>query len=169
MQFGGSYIRSYKQQDIFGNTNGNFDFDGSATGNAFADFLLGYAHNYSEVAIQDAVNIRFNQFAFYALDNWRVGNRLTLNLGLRWEGIPHAYDINGRLSDFYPGLYNRANQPIFNSDGSLVSTGPGFGTVSGIPLSSIPFYLNGIGLAGKNSIPNGLVQNHWNNWGPRVG
>ena len=169
MQFGGSYIRSYKQQDIFGNTNGNFDFDGSASGNAFADFLLGYAHNYSEVAIQDAVNIRFNQFAAYAVDNWRVNNRLTLNLGLRWEGIPHAYDINGRLSDFYPGLYNRANQPQFNSNGSLNQNGPGFATVPGIALSSTPFYLNGVGLAGKNGIPNGLVQNHWNNYGPRVG
>ncbi len=169
LQFGGSYLRSYKQQDIFGYTNGDFSFDGSATGNSFADFLLGYAHSYSEVALQDAVNIRFNQFGLYAIDNWRVNNRLTLNLGVRWEGIPHAYDTNGRLSNFYPGLYNRANQPIFNSDGSLSPTGPGFSTVPGIALSSTPFYLNGVGLAGKNGIPNGLVNNHWNNWGPRVG
>ncbi len=169
LQFGGSYLRSYKQQDIFGNTNGNFTFDGSATGNSFADFLLGYAHTYSEVALQDAVNIRFNQFAAYAIDNWRVNNRLTLNLGLRWEGIPHAYDANGRLSNFYQGLYNPANQPRFNSDGSLDQNGPGFATVPGIALSSTPFYLNGVGLAGKNGIPNGLVNNHWNNWGPRIG
>jgi hypothetical protein len=168
-QFGGSYIRSYKQQDIFGNTNGLFNFDGSATGNSFADFLLGDAHSYQELQIQDAVNIRFNQFAAYAEDNWRVNKRLTLNLGLRWEGIPHAYDKNGRLSNFLQGSYNRADEPQFNADGSLNPNGPGFGTVPNIALSNVRFYLNGLGLAGRNGIPQGLVQNHWNNWGPRVG
>ncbi len=167
--FGGSYIRSYKQQDIFGNTNGLFNFDGSATGNAFADFLLGDAHSYQELQIQDAVNIRFNQFALYAEDNWRLSKRLTVNLGLRWEGIPHAYDNNGRLSNFEQGLYNPANAPQFNANNSLNPAGPGFATVSGTALSTVPFYLNGIALAGKNGTPKGLVQNHWNNYGPRVG
>ncbi len=167
--FGGSYIRSYKQQDIFGNTNGLFNFDGSFTGNAFSDLLLGYAHSYQELQIQDAVNIRFNQFAAYAEDNWRVSKRLTLNLGLRWEGVPHAYDKNGRLSNFQQNLYNPALAPQFNSDGSLNSNGPGFGTVSGTALSSDRFYLNGITLAGRNGTPQGLVQNHWNNYGPRIG
>ncbi len=173
-QIGGNYMRSYKQQDIFGNTNGYFDFDGSATGNGFADFLLGYAKSYQELQIQDAVNIRFNEFAAYAEDNWRVTSRLTLNLGLRWEGIPHAYDKNGRLSNFEQGLYNYADAPTianggFNADGSLNSSFPGFRTVSGIALSNIPFYLNGVGLSGRDGVPQGLVQNHWNNWGPRVG
>jgi hypothetical protein len=168
-QFGGSYIRSYKQQDIFGNTNGIFNFDGSATGNSFADFLLGDAHSYQELQIQDAVNIRFNQFALYAEDNWRVSSRLTLNLGLRWEGIPHAYDVNGRLSNFEQQLYSYANVPQFNANNSLNPNGPGFATVPGIALSNVPFYLNGVALAGKNGTPQGLVQNHWNNYGPRVG
>ncbi len=167
--FGGSYIRSYKQQDIFGNTNGLFNFDGSFTGNAFSDLLLGYAHTYQELQIQDAVNIRFNQFALYAEDNWRVTKRLTLNLGLRWEGIPHSYDNNGRLSNFQQNLYNPALAPQFNSDGSLNSNGPGFGSVPGTALSADRFYLNGITLSGKNGTPQGLVQNHWNNYGPRVG
>ncbi len=168
-QFGGTYMRSYKQQDIFGNTNGNFGFNGQFTGNSFADFLLGFANSYQELDIQDAVNIRFNQFALYGVDNWRVNNRLTLNLGLRWEGIPHAYDVNGRLSNFEQGLYNPANRPIFNPDGSMDVNGPGFSTVSGIALSNVPFYLNGVALSGRNGTPQGLVQNHWNNWGPRVG
>ncbi len=169
LAFGGSYIRSYKQQDIFGNTNGLFNFDGSATGNSFADFLLGDAASYQELQIQDAVNIRFNQFALYAEDNWRLSKRLTLNLGLRWEGIPHAYDTNGRLSNFEQGLYNYANAPQFNSNNSLNPNGPGFATVPGTALSNVPFYLNGVTLAGKNGAPQGLVQNHWNNYGPRVG
>ena len=38
----------------------------------------------------------------YAMDDWRASKRLTLNLGLRWEGLPHAYDTNNRASNFYP-------------------------------------------------------------------
>jgi hypothetical protein len=169
IQVGGTYQRSYKNQDIFGNTNGNFSFNGSFTNNAFADFLLGYANSYSELALQDAVHIKFNQFAFYGTDNWRVNKRLTLNLGLRWEGVPHAYDSNGRLSNFQPELYNNANRPRFRSDGSLDPTGPGFGTVTGTALSTTAFYLNGITLAGRNGTPSGEVQNHYNSFGPRVG
>ncbi|MGH9620813.1 MAG: carboxypeptidase regulatory-like domain-containing protein [Bryobacteraceae bacterium] len=169
LQFGASYLRGYKTQDIFGASNGHFVFDGSFTGNAFADFLLGYAHNYDELDIQDAVDTRFNDFAAYAIDNWHVTNRLTVNLGLRWEGLPHAYDVNGRLSNFEQGLYNPANAPIFNADGSLDPTGPGFRTVPGIALSSVPFYLNGVTLGGKNGTPLGLVKNSWDTFAPRVG
>jgi hypothetical protein len=167
--FGGMLLRGYKRQDIFGNTNGSYTFDGSYTGNGFADFLLGYAKSYSELAIQDAEDTSFTNIGAYAVDNWRVSNRLTLNLGLRWEGMPHAYDVNNRLANFQAELYNPANRALFNPDNSLNTSGPGFGTVSGIPLSSTPFYLNGITLAGRNGTPNGLVKNYWNNWGPRVG
>jgi hypothetical protein len=167
--FGGMYMRSYKAQDIFGNTQGNFSFNGSYTGNAFSDFLLGYANNYSELQIQDAVHIAFNQFAAFAVDNWKVNSRLTLNLGLRYEGVPHAFDENNRLSNFQQNLYNYSQTPQFNRDGSLNSSGPGFGSVTGTALSNDKFYLNGIALAGRNGTPSGLVQNHWNNFGPRIG
>ena len=38
----------------------------------------------------------------YIQDNWRTTSRLTLNLGLRWDGLPHTYEANGRESNFYP-------------------------------------------------------------------
>ena len=169
MIFGGTYLLGKKKQDIFGNTNGTFSFDGGATGNAFADLLVGYPNSYSELAIQDAEDTRFNNFAFYAVDNWRVNKRLTLNLGLRWEGMPHAYEVNNRLANFQPNLYNPALAPVFLGNNSLNAAGPGFGTISGIPLSDQAFYLNGIAIAGRNGVPRGLVNNYWNNYGPRVG
>lgn len=169
LKFGGSWQGEWKKQDIFGNTNGNYNFNGNATGNSFSDFLLGYASSYNELDIQDAVSIFSTTLSFYGVDNWHVSKRLTINLGARYEYVPHAYDQNGRLANFYPGLYNQANRPQFNADGSLNPNGPGFSTVPGISLSSVPFYLNGVGLAGKNGIPQGLVKNTFANIAPRVG
>jgi hypothetical protein len=84
--------------------------------------------------------------------------------------MPHTYEINNDVGNFYPALYNPANAPRYIAGTSnLDPTGPGFATVSGVQLSSVPFYLNGIGIAGRNGIPAGLVQNHWNDWGPRIG
>lgn len=169
LKFGGQFMRYHKNQDIFGNTQGNFNFDGSFTGNAVADMLLGYTKSYSELAIEDRGHWRTSTGSVYATDNWRATTRLTLNLALRWEIVPHAYDVQNRMSNFYPNLYDASKAPTFNGDGSLNSSGPGFTTVSGVPLSNVPFYLNGVGIAGQNAIPRGLVNNTYGSVGPRVG
>jgi len=169
LKFGGQFMRYRKNQDIFGQTQGGYTFNGRFTGSDVADFLLGLANSYHELAIQDRGHWRTTTLSFYFTDSWRATKRLTLNLGVRWEIMPHVYEVQNRQSNFYPSLYNPADAPIFNSDGSLDSTGPGFTTVEGVPLSNIPFYMNGVGLAGKNGIPRGLVDNHYNTIGPRVG
>lgn len=169
LKFGGQLMRYRKNQDIFGQTQGSYTFDGSYTGSDLADLLLGFAKSYHELAIQDRGHWRNTSLSFYLTDNWRATSRLTLNLGVRWEILPHAYEVIDRMSNFYPALYNPADVPIFNADHSLDTSGPGFTTVSGVPLSSIPFYMNGIGLAGKGGIPRGLVDNHYDTIGPRVG
>ena len=169
MKFGGSYMYTHKNQQFQLNSGGQFNFDSSATGNGFADFLLGFASSYSEPAAVDFVHISNKTYIIYALDDWRVNNRLTLNLGLRWEGIPHSYDSENAASNFYPNLYDPKQAATFLSNNALDTNGPGFTTVQGIPLSSVRFYMNGVGLAGRNGIPQGLVDNHWNTFAPRVG
>jgi hypothetical protein len=159
------------------NTAGTYTFDGKATGAGqgpgvgLADFLLGYAANYNQAQLQDFVSITNNVYNAYGLDNWRISPRLTLNFGMRWEGLPHAYDTNNRLGNFYPYLYNPtlAAQFVPGTNGVLNTSGPGFQYVSGIKLSNVPFYMNGVGLAGRNGIPRSLVTNHWNNFASRLG
>jgi hypothetical protein len=169
LKFGGQFMRYRKNQDIFGQTQGGYTFNGRFTGSDVADFLLGLANSYHELAIQDRGHWRTTTLSFYLTDSWRATNRLTLNLGARWEIMPHVYEVQNRQSNFYPSLYDTAEEPVFNPDGSLDTSGPGFTTVSGVPLSTIPFYMNGVGLAGKNGIPRGLVDNHYTTIGPRVG
>jgi len=152
---GGIYMYFQKQQQLFGNSNGSFSFNGSYTGNGFADFLLGHAYSYNEESAQTAPNYITQSFGFFANDTWAATPRLTVNAGLRWDALPHAVEEHNQVSAFYPGLYDPAKAPQVTSNGQLV---PGTGDL-----------LNGIAVAGKNGVPRGMVQNHWNLFGPRIG
>jgi hypothetical protein len=203
---GFAWMWTSKKQQIFVDTAGNYTFNGAATGCdpakstfcpngksqsgiGLADFLLGYASNINQPQLQDAVNIHFNTINAYLVDDWRLNRRLTLNLGIRWEALPHAYDVNGRMSNFYPYLFNPNNAANFAGTPNAVTGKPntsvlcssatqsgctnpnlnGFSKVSGIALSDVLFYMNGIGLAGRNGIPKSLTINHVANIAPRLG
>jgi len=169
LKFGVSFMWYTKVQQLFGNTNGSFNFNGTFTGNDFADFLLGLSSQYTEQAVQDFGHWNNKSYALYAQDNWRVNPRLTLNLGLRWDGIPHTYEATNRMSNFYPNLYVPANRAILLPDGTISPSSPGLITSPNPILKGVQFYGNGIGIAGVNGISNGLVNNHWAAFGPRVG
>ena len=94
LKLGGGWLLYKKTQDWFKNTQGNYTFNGSFTGNDFADYLLGYGKNYTEDALKEAGHWNNVSWNLYFQDNWRVNNRLTLNLGLRWDGIPHTYEAS---------------------------------------------------------------------------
>src|SRR5271169_4343947 len=191
-KFGGSWALYKKTQDLFGQTQGGFSFNGTYTGNgtaadpgnSFADFLLGTPSSYQELAVQDAGQWNNVSWAAYAQDNWRVNRKLTLNLGLRWDGIPHTYEANDRMGNFYPQLYNPALAATFTSTNSIcggafnavtganpgcTAASPGLGTSPNPILAGVPLYLNGIGVPGQVGIPKGLVNNHWDTFGPRIG
>ncbi len=170
IKFGGSWALYKKIQDLFGPTQGSFSFNGQYTGNDFADFLLGLSNSYNELAVQDKGYWNNISPAAYVQDNWKVTSKLTLNLGLRWDGIPHTYEAHNRMSNFYPGLYNPANAAQLAPDNnSILPTSPGLGPSPNPILNGYQFYLNGIGIEGQNGIPKGLVKDAWLDFGPRVG
>jgi Carboxypeptidase regulatory-like domain len=170
LKMGGSWALYKKVQDWFKNTQGNFNFNGSYTGNDFADYLLGYGQQYTEDAVKSSGHWNNVSWALYIQDNYRVNSRLTLNLGLRWDGIPHTYEANNQMSNFYPNLYNPANAAILNPGNQTISTlSPGLGPSPNPILAGQQFYLNGIGICNVGGIPHGCVNNSWANFGPRLG
>ncbi|MBK9167163.1 MAG: TonB-dependent receptor [Bryobacterales bacterium] len=77
------------------NARGQFQFNGQVTGNAAADFMIGFP---SLSQTPDGVNpVEYNQqtYAFYVQDNWRVNPRLTINLGMRYEFVGTVDEENG--------------------------------------------------------------------------
>ncbi|MGE3843390.1 MAG: carboxypeptidase regulatory-like domain-containing protein [Vicinamibacterales bacterium] len=80
------------------NARGNFAFNGQWTGNAFADFLLGYPSS-SQVGIGRAdEHGRSTWLHVYGQDDWAVNSRITLNYGLRYEINSQMADVDNRLS-----------------------------------------------------------------------
>ena len=80
------------------NARGAFTYTGQFTGNAFADFLLGYPGSATSGIGRGDEDGRTSWLHLYAQDEWRVRDNLTVNAGLRYEYNRHMYDVNNRLS-----------------------------------------------------------------------
>jgi len=64
---------------------GSFSFDGTYTGSALADFLLGYLRSDSVNPAHTHTDLYDYWVALAANDDFKVTSRLTLNFGLRWD------------------------------------------------------------------------------------
>src|SRR5437879_543342 len=121
----------------------------SGTGFSFADFLLGYADNFNNFVnhfFAQAVVPAFTAGqqiyrAVYFADSWHATNKLTLNLGLRYDLQGPWSERFDRLSYFDPAATNFLTQ--FLPVGSRSLKGDVFLVNSGdrnnIPLEKIDF------------------------------
>ena len=81
-------------------SQGTYTFNGSATGLGMADFLTGKLTSLNQTSTI-LWSSRQTYLAAYAQDVWKVGPRVTLNTGLRWEpflplavGYGHSASLN---------------------------------------------------------------------------
>jgi Carboxypeptidase regulatory-like domain/TonB dependent receptor len=80
---------------------GQIIFNGSYTGNAEADFLLGLpSYMGLGTAAASTVGQRNSSFGAFAQDDWRVNAHLTLNFGLRWQLFTPIYEVDNRMTNF---------------------------------------------------------------------
>jgi len=127
---------------------GTFTFNGQFTGNAIADYLLGYCSTCTGAFGSSRSTYRSPTFAPFIDDNWQVSPRVTVQAGLRWEYLGPWHEVNDQ-----EGSFDAASGKI------------GFHVVpSNLPASLQPLVINQNGF-----YPEGIVQKDFNNWGPRVG
>ena len=119
-------------------------------GNAFASFLLGYialpTGNNSRIVRQDPLNWRNSYMAAFLQDDWRLSNRLTVNLGIRWD-----YELPTTEQD------DKVNSG-FDYDGVAL-------VCPACPASGLPQQLHG----GLTFADGAFYSSDLNNFGPRAG
>ncbi|HTV08073.1 MAG TPA: carboxypeptidase-like regulatory domain-containing protein [Candidatus Aquilonibacter sp.] len=115
-----------------------------STGLSYASFLVGEVDKLSFTQyLQQEFGARFRAISPYVQDNWKVSNKLTLDLGLRWDYFPTIREVHDAGSFFSPTLTN----PVTGLPGALEFTGHGSGTCN----CDTP------------------VNNYMKNFGPRIG
>jgi hypothetical protein len=98
LKFGAYYFHLQLEPEQPDNARGAFTYTGQFTGNAFADFLLGYPTTAVSGIGRGDENGRTNWLHLYAQDDWQARDNLTFNLGLRYEFNQHMYAVDNRLS-----------------------------------------------------------------------
>jgi outer membrane receptor protein involved in Fe transport len=91
-------LRLTHWQPEVGNPRGLLTFGGGVTGtpgyagvggwNGYAAFLLGEMSSYAKSVQFEELSGRENQYGLYVADRWQVNEKLTVNLGLRYEYYP---------------------------------------------------------------------------------
>jgi hypothetical protein len=91
----------------------------------FTQFLAGLATEAdTQFGITDK-SFRFRDLSWYVADDWKVGQRLTLNLGLRWDWFGWPEEKDGRIGNVDFSLINNASNPVnaFIVPGNVRNTG----------------------------------------------
>ncbi|MBI4850715.1 MAG: TonB-dependent receptor [Acidobacteria bacterium] len=146
IRLGAEYRRS--QVNFFFNafTRGQLIFP------TFASFLAGQSISLLGSGVFDRA-LRVNEFSFFAQDDIKVNNRLTLNLGVRYEYFGNPTEKQGRLINFLPNQF-KAGAPtsIAQPPNGFVQAGNAENPIQGVPLVS-----------------DSLIDNDLNNVAPRFG
>jgi len=120
----------------------------SSTGFSYASYLLGAIGGSPTLPLQPVSETsgRYHPVAPYVDDHFKVTNKLTVDLGLRWDYLPSFHEVKDRWTFLNPTLNN--------------------------PLTSTPGLLQFAGSYGGPNVSCGCrtpVQTYWKNFGPRVG
>ncbi|HEX8174833.1 MAG TPA: TonB-dependent receptor [Pyrinomonadaceae bacterium] len=154
LRIGGEYRRSQVNFYFNAFSRGFLQFSPTTLNpfSAFTNFLTGNGISIIGSGVYDRA-LRVNDLGLFVQDDWKVTNRLTLNLGLRYDFYGYPKDIRGRLVNFIPEQFKAgtAAAPAGPPNG-FVQAGNATNPIPGVPLAD-----------------DTLVPNDKNNFAPRVG
>jgi len=108
---------SYTYTGAFTSANGT----PGSTGDALADFLLGFPQITSRDEGNTQAYLRQNSFGGFVQDDWRIGLRLTLNFGLRYEYVTPYTETRGNLLNLVYAAGPNPTPPQLERVGQAVS------------------------------------------------
>jgi hypothetical protein len=122
LKFGGEY-REFQNRNpqIPTDTYGNFSFDGTFTGNAVADFLLGIPITSTRLnPLPDRISSEKQVGAFVG-DTFKITDKLTLDFGLRWDYYSAPTFKDGLMFNWDPATGN-----VIVAPGTLSQVNPAY-------------------------------------------
>jgi hypothetical protein len=159
---------------------GLFTFNqGTFTGSSLGDLLIGAPATTYFAVTGPRDDAGGSQTGIYGQDQWQVNDRLTVNLGLRWELLPPFVDKNGIQANFDPNY----NGPGANGQGAIIVNNILLNGLKPAPDFLASFNACGLGgihpnynaatctpvvSNGQDGLPAGLRQTYKWNFDPRV-
>jgi hypothetical protein len=163
-KFGGEYKRHQYDTNLPEEQATEFEkFD------SFTQLLTG---NATEADTQYGLTdkqFRFQDYGLYITDNWKIGRKLTLNLGLRYELFMYPTEKNGRIGNFNLDPF----QPCFTQTGGsnalCDNPTPGFIVPKNVKQTGNPVVDGAISASQIVDNKHTLNGQDLNNFAPRVG
>jgi hypothetical protein len=165
LKVGVNYSRRHFYTNGTNPMDGNLNFDPSLTnlvsipksGSSFASMLLGFPSAVRRGTGNTTTNANINPISAYIQDDWRVNNKLTVNIGLRYEYIPAPVEETNRLGN----LVITRDKATGKYSGTLLWAGinPEVDPLTGV--ANEPAHTGGYGKA--------LMRNNGLDFAPRVG
>jgi hypothetical protein len=140
---------------------GVFSFNGSETGNAYADFLLGDPYSVQRAYPAQNFGGEGTYYQFFLQDDIRVSEKLTINAGLRYEYSPWLNGYKGQVGTFDPAL----SKPIVVGGTGTV---PDLSSQVAAPVA-YQFFGQYIQTAATAGLPQNLTYTDKRQWAPRLG
>jgi Carboxypeptidase regulatory-like domain len=140
LKFGGQFHSDQINEHPNATFNGTFNINGTETGSAYADFLLGTPSNFTQSSGQPFY-LRNRYLGLYVQDSWRARSDLTINAGLRWDVIMPWWEKYNQIQTYVAGVQSTL--------------------YPGAPL--------GLVVAGDPGIPKTLAPTSYKNFAPRIG
>jgi Carboxypeptidase regulatory-like domain len=149
-----------------GTYEGQWTFNGSmtqnpaspgGTGDAFADYMLGIPYSVGRSYPADVFGGYATFWHFYVQDDFKVSDRLTLNIGGRYEFSPWLTGYKGQVGTFLPGLAKPIVVGAVNLNAQFAA--PTAYNLFGSMIQSCP----------QAGLPLSCTYNDDKQWGPRFG
>ncbi len=113
-EIGGNQLNNYRSGSRH---RGRFDFSGEYTGDAFADYLLGFPNAASLGIGTDRADLRRKYWEVFIRESWKIHPKFDLSVGLTYSFQEPYHSIADNVSSFFPMLFQ---PPI---DGEIITYG----------------------------------------------